>query len=49
MIEQKIRPAFQRLFIDNVAKALSAKVKPNTITLLALLVGFFKCSVFICR
>lgn len=39
MIEQKIRPAFQRIFIDNVAKVLSAKVKPNTVTLLALLVG----------
>jgi phosphatidylglycerophosphate synthase len=40
MIEQKIRPAFQRIFVDSLAGLLVGKVKPNTITILALLVGF---------
>lgn len=39
MIDQRLRPAFQKVFVDSIARFLGNKIKPNTITLLALSVG----------
>ncbi|AIT09918.1 CDP-alcohol phosphatidyltransferase [Candidatus Francisella endociliophora] len=39
MIDQRLRPVFQKVFVANVAKILGNKVKPNAVTLLALFVG----------
>jgi len=39
MIEQKLRPFIQKNLVDNVAGKFAAKTKPNTITLIALLIG----------
>ncbi len=41
MIETKIRPTFQKLCIDPIAKRLANYAKPNTITLCSLAVGLF--------
>ena len=40
MIEQKIRPFFQKYFVDIVANKLTNKVSPNNLTLLSLFFGF---------
>lgn len=39
MIEQKIRPAFQKIFVDNVAKLVAPVIAPNLITILSLICG----------
>ena len=39
MIEQKLRPFIQNVLVDSVARLLADKCKPNTITLIALLIG----------
>lgn len=39
MIEQKIRPAFQKIFVDNVAKLVAPIIAPNLITILSLICG----------
>lgn len=39
MIEQKIRPFFQKYFVDNVANKLDERISPNSITLLSLFLG----------
>lgn len=39
MIEQKLRPFIQKNLVDNVAKKLAARTKPNAITMIALLIG----------
>ncbi|MBK2007280.1 CDP-alcohol phosphatidyltransferase family protein, partial [Francisella orientalis] len=39
MIEQKIRPAFQRIFVDNVAKLVAPIIAPNAVTILSLICG----------
>lgn len=39
MIEQKIRPAFQKIFVDNVAKLVAHIIAPNLITILSLICG----------
>lgn len=52
MIEQKIRPVFQRIFVDGIAKFIAPVIAPNLITLISLIVGlvaaiaFFYKSVF---
>lgn len=40
MIEQKLRPFLQAKLVDGVAKFLADKIKPNTVTILATIVGF---------
>ncbi|AJI73466.1 conserved hypothetical protein [Francisella tularensis subsp. novicida GA99-3548] len=39
MIEQKIRPVFQRIFVDSIAKSIAPVIAPNLITLISLIVG----------
>ncbi|ABO46649.1 CDP-alcohol phosphatidyltransferase family protein [Francisella tularensis] len=39
MIEQKIRPVFQRIFVDGIAKFIAPVIAPNLITLISLIVG----------
>ncbi|AJI45407.1 CDP-alcohol phosphatidyltransferase family protein [Francisella tularensis subsp. novicida] len=39
MIEQKIRPVFQRIFVDSIAKSIAPVIAPNLITLISLVVG----------
>ncbi|QLE79638.1 CDP-alcohol phosphatidyltransferase family protein [Francisella sp. Scap27] len=39
MLEQKLRPFFQTKFVDCVAVFLADKIKPNTVTILATIVG----------
>ncbi|MBK2111443.1 CDP-alcohol phosphatidyltransferase family protein [Francisella tularensis subsp. novicida FSC159] len=39
MIEQKIRPVFQRIFVDSIAKSIAPMIAPNLITLISLVVG----------
>ncbi|ABK90390.1 CDP-alcohol phosphatidyltransferase family protein [Francisella tularensis subsp. novicida] len=39
MIEQKIRPVFQRIFVDGIAKFIAPVIAPNLITLISLVVG----------
>ncbi len=34
MIEQKIRPTFQKIFVDNVAKLVAPIIAPNVVTIL---------------
>lgn len=41
MLEQSVRPWFQRYFINKVANILSAlNIKPNSLTILSLITGF---------
>ncbi|WP_150468013.1 CDP-alcohol phosphatidyltransferase family protein [Francisella sp. SYW-9] len=41
MLEQSVRPWFQKYFINAVATSLSAlNIKPNTLTILSLITGF---------
>ncbi|MEY8715937.1 MULTISPECIES: CDP-alcohol phosphatidyltransferase family protein [Francisella] len=39
MIEQKIRPTFQKIFVDNVAKLVAPIIAPNVVTILSLICG----------
>nr|AAV29317.1 NT02FT1914 [synthetic construct] len=39
MIEQIIRPVFQRIFVDGIAKFIAPVIAPNLITLISLIVG----------
>ncbi|AJI47815.1 CDP-alcohol phosphatidyltransferase family protein [Francisella philomiragia] len=39
MIEQKIRPIFQKIFVDNVAKLVAPIIAPNVVTILSLICG----------
>ncbi|AJI75883.1 CDP-alcohol phosphatidyltransferase family protein [Francisella philomiragia subsp. philomiragia ATCC 25015] len=39
MIEQKIRPVFQKIFVDNVAKLVAPIIAPNVVTILSLICG----------
>lgn len=39
MIEQKIRPTFQKIFVDNVAKLVAPTIAPNLVTILSLICG----------
>jgi archaetidylinositol phosphate synthase len=41
MIEQAIRGYYQTLFVDNLARVLQNKIKPNTVTLISGLFGCF--------
>ncbi|KYW82814.1 CDP-alcohol phosphatidyltransferase family protein [Francisella hispaniensis] len=46
MIEQKIRPAFQKIFVDNVAKLVAPIIAPNLITILSLICGLVAAASF---
>ncbi|MDF1758341.1 MAG: CDP-alcohol phosphatidyltransferase family protein [Legionellaceae bacterium] len=39
MLEESVRPSYQKLFVDPLIKLIANKVSPNTITLLSLLSG----------
>lgn len=39
MIEQKIRPTFQKIFVDNAAKLVAPIIAPNVVTALSLICG----------
>src|SRR3990167_2925159 len=41
MLEQYIRPYYQRLFVDGIANKIAHKITPNQVTSLACLIGLF--------
>lgn len=47
MIEQKIRPVFQRIFVDGIAKFIAPVIAPNLITLISLIVGLVAAIAFL--